>query len=378
MKKIATVFFILFSLISCMETKDSDENIYDAVVAGGGLAGLSAAYHLKNTLGENAKIVLLEKENRLGGRVFTRKFGEYDYELGAMFAYSPTLAPKDFQLPELVVEPNSYGVYENGKLTFSTAIDKYDSFLTSVSNVLGNGKRYGKYGYLSHRTGGNGTMIEAYEKELEGKFILDAEVVSVKNENGSNVVRYKRGRKEEKIKAKTVIVATTATVASKIIKEMGTESENFLKSISYKSRAVVVFLVKLDKPLNFASISGENLKVYVANNGNNVASIYCYLYKQERNSVDFAMKRLKDMKVLDEKSEILHTDSVLWKEEGPLVAESYKNFKESILNPLPGVFLAGDYTWWNRYKVPYGMPPAYFSGKNAAKKASEYLKKQSK
>ncbi|MBO7126038.1 FAD-dependent oxidoreductase [bacterium] len=375
MKKILLMILILIPFVSCQK---KTENIYDAVIVGGGLAGLSAAYHLKNELGENAKILLLEKEDRLGGRVWTKKFGKYFYELGATFAYTPKLVPKSFDLPELIIAPNSYGEYKNGKLTFSDSLNSKESFLTSGSNMLGNGKHYGKYEYLSHRAGGNGTMVEAYEKELAGKFILEAEVVSVRNEGRNNIVRYKKGGKEEEIIAKTVIVATTATVVAKIIKNMNEKSKKFVKSISYYSKIVINLLVRPDVPLDFASVYSDDMWLYVINNGNGVYSLYCYISNDAETTdyVEFAQRRLKETGILNEKSEILHIDSYFWKEEGTVISEkSYKNFSENALNPLPGVFLAGDYTWWNKYKIPYGMPPAYFSGKTAAKKVVEYLKK---
>lgn len=394
MKKILLFSLILLVFFSCQKNKNTaaaeekvpeinpaeyneNEEIYDAVVVGGGLAGLSAAYNLKNELGGEAKILLLEKEDRLGGRILTKKFGEYFYELGATFAYSPLLVPEGFELPELVVAPDSYGEYRNGKLTFSNKIDAYQSFLLSGSNELGNGKHYGKYEYLSHRAGGNGTMIEAYEKELAGRFLLEAEVVSVKNEGKNVAVSYKKGGKEEIVKAKTVIVATPATVADKIIKNMKEESANFLKSMSYHSSAVVNIIAQLEKQPEFASAYSENLILYVTNNSGYVSVLYCYIHgKTERESVDFARQRLSDMEILNEKSQILHIDSRFWPEEGTVISEeAYKNFSETALNPLPGVFLAGDYTYWNKLKLPYGMPPAYFSGKTAAKKVVEYLKK---
>ena len=374
MKRIFLMILLLIFFISCQK---KTENIYDAVVVGGGLAGLSAAYHLKNELGENAKIILLEKENRLGGRILTRKFGEYSYELGATFGYSPTLVPKNFELPEMIVAPNSYGEYQDGKLEFSNKMYANFQFLTSESNMLGNKKQYGTYEYFCHRIGGNGEMIRAYESELEGKFILGAEVVSVQNEGKNNMVRYKKSGKEEEIKAKSVIVATTASVASKIIKGKKEESENFLKSISYRSYSVVNILAKPEKQFDFAYIKSDNLVLFVVSYGNNVYSLYCYLSgKTENESVAFSKQRLYEMGILNEKTEILNIDSYFWKEEGRAISEeTYRNFSVDGLNPLPGVFLAGDYTFWEEHKIPYGMPSAYFSGQFAAQKVLKYLKK---
>jgi len=366
---------IIENYVICV--RNASDDVYDAVVVGGGLAGLSAAYNLKNKLGEEAKILLLEKEDRLGGRILTKKFGEYFYELGATFGYSPTIVPQSLELPELLVSPDLYGEYKNGGMTFSKNVSIRDTSLSHYSNIIGNGEHYGKYEYLSHRVGGNGTMIEAYEKELAGKFLLEAEVVSVQNEGKNIVVSYKKDGKNTVVKAKTVIVATTATAAAKILKNMNEESENFLKSMSYHSYAVVNIIAQLEKQPEFASAYSENLTLYVTNNSGNVSSLYCYIHgKTERESVDFARQRLSDMEILNEKSQILHIDSRFWPEEGTVISEeAYKNFSETALNPLPGVFLAGDYTYWNKLKLPYGMPPAYLSGRSAAEKAAEYLRK---
>ena len=51
--------------------------IYDTIIVGSGLAGLNSALKLKNK-----NILLLEKNNRLGGRVATQYFKNYKFEAG--------------------------------------------------------------------------------------------------------------------------------------------------------------------------------------------------------------------------------------------------------------------------------------------------------
>ena len=56
--------------------------IYDVIILGGGIAGLYTAYKL-NRRSPHLKILLLEKENYLGGRVFTVHQGNMNVEAGA-------------------------------------------------------------------------------------------------------------------------------------------------------------------------------------------------------------------------------------------------------------------------------------------------------
>ena len=53
-----------------------EETIYDTVIIGGGIAGLSAAYMLRDK-----KLLLLEQEGRLGGRIWSEKINEATYIL---------------------------------------------------------------------------------------------------------------------------------------------------------------------------------------------------------------------------------------------------------------------------------------------------------
>ena len=56
----------------------SGQNSYDVVVVGGGIAGLSAAWALRDR-----RVLVLEAGDRIGGRMFSRPFGEYWVNFGA-------------------------------------------------------------------------------------------------------------------------------------------------------------------------------------------------------------------------------------------------------------------------------------------------------
>ena len=448
MKKIALFFLVLLVFLGCRQNKDNKENsettispsinsfehqerIYDTVIVGGGMAGLSAAYHLKNVLGENAKILLLEKENRLGGKILTKTFKNDIYELGASFDYGNTYAPKGFEPSELVKLNKNYGYFFNGSLYSAKSIsellkkvnpadehffDEYNKdydinkLFNSVSNNVkkviessfkvihfGNFNDYVderkkdafKTYNLDFRVKGNYEFLDSYAKILKGNYILSAEAESIEHKDSLIWIQYKKNNKTSILKAKSVIVATPATVAHKIIKNMNEESEKFVKSVKYTKTMIIVFITNRHDPIDFSYIltpdkSFNNVNTfYSADKKRNIFSIYFadsfIISHPDWNNDDYikaAYKDFQSMNLVDLDKDLLHTDSFFWKEEGTVISdETYKNFSVDAINPLPGVFLAGDYTFWNKYKIPYGIPPAYFSGKTAAQKVVNYLKK---
>lgn len=56
---------------------------YRVAVVGGGIAGLTAAYRLRRELGPDAEIVLLEQDDRLGGKLRTVELAGCRYDVGA-------------------------------------------------------------------------------------------------------------------------------------------------------------------------------------------------------------------------------------------------------------------------------------------------------
>jgi monoamine oxidase len=51
---------------------DNDSTVYDVIIVGAGLSGLSAGYYLMKS-NENLKILVIEAKNRVGGRTETKE-----------------------------------------------------------------------------------------------------------------------------------------------------------------------------------------------------------------------------------------------------------------------------------------------------------------
>jgi oxygen-dependent protoporphyrinogen oxidase len=55
------------------------------IIVGGGIAGLAAAVHLKSgaaAFGKEIDLLLIEKNDRIGGKILTEKIGDYLVEGG--------------------------------------------------------------------------------------------------------------------------------------------------------------------------------------------------------------------------------------------------------------------------------------------------------
>ncbi|MFA6801547.1 MAG: oleate hydratase, partial [Acholeplasmataceae bacterium] len=53
--------------------------MYDVIIVGGGIAGLTAAAYLTK---DNKKVLLLEKEDKVGGLVSTFEYKEFTFDGG--------------------------------------------------------------------------------------------------------------------------------------------------------------------------------------------------------------------------------------------------------------------------------------------------------
>ena len=92
--------------------------VYDVVIVGAGLAGLSAAFALRDQ-----RVLLLEREAHPGGRVLTGSSHGIAYDLGAVFAFDPALSPVALQLPPAIRESERIGLHQDGATHWGTSVE---------------------------------------------------------------------------------------------------------------------------------------------------------------------------------------------------------------------------------------------------------------
>ncbi len=115
------------------------------VIVGGGIAGLTAAYFLKNR-----DIVLLEKSDHFGGNVASGSFGGFNYPKGPAYIGRPP-GPIETMANEMALEPveipePSEGFYYDGRFYFGTkgmaellteksSSEEYNRFVSTVKKL---------------------------------------------------------------------------------------------------------------------------------------------------------------------------------------------------------------------------------------------------
>ncbi|WP_231444267.1 flavin monoamine oxidase family protein [Brevibacterium zhoupengii] len=295
----------------------------DAVIVGGGLAGLSAAWRLRNW-----DIALLESTSRVGGRIRSENRGRYFLNWGGhMFAGGKT-ATNDLitetQTRSTEIPGSLSAISMNGKLLMGGPVQSYPfriplamkdrtSMIKAGAKVSADVLRYAKavrlrpnesaemrqqriydfendrsfadyigelsedaeamfrptitrsaadpdelsagagIGYFSlvwnigqglNRSigGGPSNLVESIAAPLQESIQLDAKVYEIVHKKDHVVVRYRQDDVDHEIEARTVVLATPATVAHKIAVDLPADKREALSQIVYGPYVSAAFL----------------------------------------------------------------------------------------------------------------------------------------
>lgn len=427
MRTFSIILFLVFIFFyGCSGDQKTD---YDVAIVGGGLAGMSAAYGLKDF-----KVVVIEKEERLGGRVWTKYWNDVPYELGALFGYSASMLPEGIPKQPMIDEPDPIGFSSEGKVytgdSVAGAFSKFtqDSNVISMIEQMSDRKRRQQNISLDslpenirliataffnlihpgrvadymperladsfirfntrHYSGGNSDLISAFSSHAKPEIMTGSEVTSVIDEGSRVRIIIRSAGGEKTVFAKKAVVATPATVASRIIKNTGPETARFLKNVKYGDGIAIVFGIKKPDLLPFSYIvTAEHSfnSVFQSRIKDNIRILTIYYISSQTEKlkgkdiagiIDTTKKELNTLGIgTIQDSEILFSDGHKWDDLGTVISkEAYSGYENTWRKASENVILAGDYTFLDkRYMMPYGMLAAAESGRSAAESVKEQL-----
>lgn len=213
------------------------------IVAGGGLAGLVAAYEL-DKLGFDVKV--LEAQSRVGGRVYTiREFSEGLWaDAGAARIpedHDVTLKyVKEFELPLIPFYPteNKFMRFRDGR----AEPVGWDEFADATSNVMG----IDKPSHWQKIKGGNDLLPKAFAKRLGTKVVHLAPIVKIaQTENRVQVTFTEAGRTQTE-ECDRLLCAMPFTMLAKveISPAFTPQKTDAIRSLRYDSASRVMLETK--------------------------------------------------------------------------------------------------------------------------------------
>lgn len=398
----------------------------EVIVVGAGLAGLYAAYALRDR-----DIIVLERETNAGGRVLTREKMGVSYEIGAVFAIEPTSLPTGIAPPPLIEEYGMIGASSEGRTWFGKSVvdclEKFDFRNNEIEEITAfvNGGAYdifdlsppsyellnaffqlihpdeiGEYipqrrldafqvFQMGHYETGNGALIAGLIEGISSRLRCGVQVLSIEDQGRNVVVTVSDGGQITRLFAKAVICSIPAHEASRVIARAESPSRLFLDGIRYGTGSLSVLAIPENLIPEFLYIATPDLATSTVVRQKTTVDglVLLYFYYMGVKSVPVRKLQAKEMvkmalQTLDGlgfgnfmEEQIKFADHHHWDMISPIISEeSYGAWDIEKIHPSQRVFLAGDYTHVDSHHLmPYGMSAAMSSGKKAAEQVQHLL-----
>jgi hypothetical protein len=401
------------------------EGQYDVIIVGGGLAGLSAACELSSD--EKKRVLLLEADGRFGGKVRTESRNGIVYETGAIFAFDPKWF--DFPVDAGPHDENDHpvGLLHQERLYTGDSVDEcirslcpelrqlvcLPFFLSSPNPqeaMIGEDMYSALSAFfrvihpgtpseavvprrrdclIRHRADrferGNGAMTDAMALHCRAEIKTGCRVYKLEPSGGggARVLWRDAGGAEGEAAAPKIILAVPAPAAKKLCDEQANVSTEFLGRVRYGGGIAVILHCKVPDRLvlSYMVSTHGNFNTFIFHqvpNAPDEAVVTGYIVAERAaacegmNDEDLTRMMTEELQATGigeftaQNCSLL--ESRLWPEVAPIIEEqAYRGFSATWLHPMPGVVLAGDYTWWDGAMLPYGMWPAIASGRRAAR-----------
>jgi protoporphyrinogen oxidase len=404
------------------------------------LAGLSAARELSSNIEAGkpvGKVLLLEADSRLGGRIRTENRDGIVCETGSIFAFNPEWF--DFPVDAGRHYENDYpvGLFHRGRLHTGESVtgcvrSMYPHvrhqiclpvFLSSPNpqeEMIGEDLASAMKAFFrvihpgspvetvparrrdclvrhraDHFARGNGAMIDALAARSRVEIKTDSRVYRLEqtpHENGGKSVKvfWRNGAgAEQEASARRVVLAAQPSAAREICGETGNVSRDFLARVRCGGgiAAVLHCRAAIEPRMSYMVSTQGNFNTFIfhrvfdksgAPKTPDESVITGYIVAERAaacggmDDAELTRLMIDELRAANIGEFAADNCSLLetrpWPEVGPIIEEAaYRGFSAAWLHPMPGVVLAGDYTWWDGAMLPYGMRAAVASGRRAAR-----------
>lgn len=373
-----------------------DGDTFDVIVVGAGLSGLAAAYELRAH-----KPLVLERENRIGGRILTRTQHGVTYDLGAVFALNTGVLP--FALPqmELFVESSAVAVAIDNELHSGLDVleccarlgldaAEWTALARFVANPDADAASLPPYVYDTlnaffqvvfpgelrayarlfqhhalhtfspqHLTRGNQIVLSELERQiaLGPRLRLGATVEQIVDEGAQVRVTYREGDGTTTVTARAVIVTAPAPLARTLVAPLAQETRDALDAVRYASGIVVAVCVRGAQLTDVGCVvtpHAQTTTIFIQHTTERQTSLLLVYYAggkaQPVWDLDDATLAANTLTALKhsglgdwDNSEILFTDVQRWHNLGPVMdANAVRVWRERGVALTPRVLLGGE------------------------------------